>query len=347
MPASPKAVLSPVVSWRGKLRAAAEPFVTAPDDPEDESLDTFLRRRLGDEAGRLAAWLAAAGVFAGDPARLSARSAFPALAGMEESAGSLVRAAMRRRRERPHGAPRARTYVPFGGMAAVARAAASFLGDRFRPGFEVAAVSRDGDGWVVEGADDLAADHVVLACRPARAADLLGGDIAAVLRRAVSAPVVVVGLGGKAGRLPIPPGFGALAGPDAGTVSLGVLFESSYAPDRAPIGHSLVKVVAGGATRPEVAGWDDDRIVTEVGTEVARMLGHDLEVGFGGVVRHDPGIPQYPVGHGAWLADVENLRRSLPGLHLTGWGYRGVGVANLATDARAVAGKITGVAGRG
>lgn len=157
------------------------------------------------------------------------------------------------------------------------------------------------------------------------------------LARARAAPVVVLGLGTGAG---IPPGFGALTGPDVAAVTRGVLFESSYAPHRAPAGGSLLKVIAGGAPRPEVVGWGDEDLVERVGGEAAQIAGCPPEWSFTEIVRLPAGIPQYPVGHGTWLDEVARL--TPPGLHLTGWGYRGVGAAHVAADAAATARRIAG-----
>lgn len=340
LPSSPKAAFAPLVPWGAKLRAGFEPLVrTRPTSP-DESLEVFLRRRIGEGLGHTLGWVAASGVFAGDPTRLSARSAFPALPALEDAAGSIVRGGIRRLRQRPRGAVRPTSHVPVGGMTTLAVTASDRLGDRYRPDFEVTAVRRTDGRWGTEGSERITADHVVLACGPRHAAALLGGDIGSLLGRSVSAPVVVVGLGGDAKAFPLPAGFGALTGPDAGTATLGVLFESSYAPDRAPTGYSLVKVIAGGATRPDVVEYDDDRLVAEIGRDLTRILGVEVEASFVEIVRHTAGIPQYEVGHGSWLAEIDRAAAGLPGLHLAGWGYRGVGVAHLATDASAIAARI-------
>ncbi len=339
---SPKAVLAPLVPVSAKLRAALEPLVRTPPRSEDESLDTFLRRRLGDGLGGLLAWIAASGVFAGDPACLSARSSFPLFSALEDEAGSIGRGALRRLRSRQRGAVRPTSHIPVGGMTRLAETVTSMLGDRFRGTFDVASVRRDGSGWRVEGPETIRADHVVFAVHPQAAAALVDPELGAILTRSVSAPVVVVGLGGPSDRLQLPPGFGVLTGPDSGTASLGVLFESSYAPVRAPQGHHLVKVIAGGARRPEVVDWDDPRIIEVIGGEVARILGTDVDPSFVEIIRHRAGIPQYEIGHGAWLSELDGLLGDRPGLHLTGWGYRGVGVAHLASDAVAIANRIAG-----
>ena len=340
LPSTPKALLAPIVSIGAKLRALAEPLVKVDPGSEDESLDHFCRRRFGDKMGKMLAWIAASGVFAGDPQRLSARSAFPALTTLESEAGSVVRGALRRRRNRPAGVARPSIHIPGGGMGALVQAASSLLGDRVRGGFDVASVLHHGSEWRVEGLETIRADHVVLAVRPQAAAALVDSDLGAVLSGAVTAPVVVVGIGGPSDRLPLPPGFGVLTGPDSGTVSLGVLFESSYAPARAPQGHSLAKVIAGGARRPEVVDWDDARIIETITNEVAQIVGTDLDPSFAEIVRHRAGIPQYEIGHGAWLAELDGLLEDRAGLHLTGWGYRGVGVGHIASDAVATANRI-------
>ena len=121
---------------------------------------------------------------------------------------------------------------------------------------------------------------------------------------------------------------------------MGVLFESSYAPGRAPVGKALVKVIAGGATRPEAVDWDDDYLARVVGLELASMLGARIDAEWIHVTRPPRGIPQYDVGHLRWLSRVEVALGEFPGLHLTGWGYRGVGVNHVASDALRVASEI-------
>ncbi|MDX1448581.1 MAG: protoporphyrinogen oxidase, partial [Acidimicrobiia bacterium] len=327
----PQALLAPLVSPVAKLRAAAEVLVPGEPVGPDESLDRFLRRRFGDEAGRTAAWLAASGVFAGDPALLSADAAFPTLTSAA-AGGSLVLSMLSGRQR---ATPRT-MYVPRTTMTDLAEALARPLGDRLRLSATVDAVRRDGSAWVIDGTERLTADHVVLTTSPDATAGIVGSELGSLLTGPVRAPVVVVGLGGSG--LSVPEGFGILAGPDAGTATRGVLLESSYAHHRAPAGTGLVKVIAGGLPDPSITEEDDHTVVETVGTEVARMLGHDIEVSFTRVVRHSPGIPQYTLGHRDWLHTVES---AVPeSLHLTGWGYRGVGLGHLAADAARVADRI-------
>ncbi|HVR33463.1 MAG TPA: protoporphyrinogen oxidase [Acidimicrobiia bacterium] len=334
----PAAALAPLVPGRAKARALLEMFAAEPPGQADESLDHFCRRRLGDDAGRTAAWLAASGVFAGDPRRLSARAAFPALTGLVDSDGSMLRGALRRLRSRPADAVRPSVHVPLTTMSALADQLAAALGDRFRARHRVTAIRRVGTRWLIDGREPVTADRVVIACAPDVAAGLVDGDLAAALGGSVMAPVVVVGVGGPASRVPVPDGFGILTGPDAATAIRGVLLESSYAPARAPSGHGLMKVIAGGAPRNPIVEADDATVIQTVGSELARILGKDIEASFVQVVRHARGIPQYQIGHSRWLAAVEAATPE--SMHLVGWGYRGVGMGQLGTDAVRVAAAV-------
>lgn len=340
IPISPRALLAPVLGVQSKLRVLLEPLVPAGRADADDSLAEFSRRRFGKQAGDLISWLMAAGVFAGDPERLSVEAAFPSLAEMERAHGSVIKAAIRRRRARPSDQARTRVDVPKRGFSGLVDAIEDQLGDRFQPGFAVKSVRRESQTWIVQGPERMTAQAVVLANGPHAAADLVDGELGDVLAQGVVAPVAVVFLGGSSPS-PLPDGFGALVGPGEGRSTRGVLFESSYAPSRAPRGSWLAKVIVGGATAPSAVDWDDERLIPEVVSEVEAILGVRLVPDVVEVVRHLPGIPQYEVGHRRWLEQLERLLAAAPGLYLTGWGYRGVGVASLATDAVRVADAVT------
>lgn len=338
--AGPAAIATGLVTTRGKLRILREPWVRTPPASGDESLLAFMERRLGPEVGRLGATLMAHGVFAGDPAQLSAQAAYPALVALEDRAGSLIRGGIERRRSRPKDAPRASVHVAPNGMAGLAAELAGHLGDDFRPNWPVESVQRDGDQWVVVGPGEERAPSVVVALAPAQAARVVPARIASLLDEAHAAPVAVVGLGGSAADLPVPTGFGALIGPDTDLHTLGLLFESSYAPGRAPGRHRLLKGIFGGAADPSVLTLSDNELVQLATKEASRILGVALLPSWTRVVRHEAGIPQYHLGHGAWLDRLDDLAVDFPDLHLAGWGYRGIGVSSLAQHAAAIAQKV-------
>lgn len=346
---SPAAVLAPIVSTRGKLRAAAEPFVaTRPSVPE-ESLLEFLSRRFGQEMGRLGATLMAHGVFAADPADLSARGAFPALVDLDDEAGSIIKGALRRRKRRPNQSPkvRASVHVPADGMAGLAGTLAEYLGEGFRPETPVKRVSATDSGWVVETeGDTIEAAGVVLAVPPRQARSIAPPDVAEALEGADVAPVAVVGVAGPESDVPLPHGFGVLVGPNSGLRTLGVLFESAYAPGRAPEGFALAKGIFGGGADPAAFEMDDAELVDTMVKETSRIIGRPVRPTWTKVLRTVPGIPQYRIGHAAWLERLDQVLVGHPGLHVAGWGYRGIGLSGLAKEAHRLAAMWGRPAGR-
>src|SRR5262245_13397458 len=98
VPGSPIAAIgSDVLTWRGKLRLMAEPFIGR-DSADDETIDRFAARRLGREAAKMLVDPMVSGIYAGDAAQLSIRAAFPTVWELERDYGSLVRGMMSRRR---------------------------------------------------------------------------------------------------------------------------------------------------------------------------------------------------------------------------------------------------------
>ncbi len=82
LPLTPLAFLrSRLWSWKGKLRVLAEPFHGRVD--REESVADFVRRRVGREFLDYAVNPFVAGIYAGDPERLSVRFAFPQLYALE------------------------------------------------------------------------------------------------------------------------------------------------------------------------------------------------------------------------------------------------------------------------
>lgn len=336
--ASPRLLAAPLLGPAAKLRMLGEPLVRVGTEPE-ETVAEFCRRRFGARGGGLLAAALATGVFAGDPERLSVEAAFPALTSLERAYGSLVVGGLRRRR-RMEASLRPRSHVPsVGGLAAVCDAIAGQLGSRFVPDAAVTAVTSENGSWSVDVGESIEADVVVLAVRAEVAASLLTAPPHGLLSETVAAPVAVTWLGGT-GDSPLPEAMGALVGPNEGLSTRGVLFESSYAPGRAPENGWLAKVIVGGTSDAGVVSLDDETLVSKTLAEVSLILGRRLMPDFTAVVRHLPGIPQYERGHPRWLSRLQQALSSAPGLYLTGWSYRGVGVSGLAADASRVAREI-------
>ena len=81
---------SPLFSMRAKARLFVEPFISRAPANSEENLEQFVLRRLGREFLDYAINPFVAGVYAGNPARLSVKEAFPKLHALEQKYGSLL-----------------------------------------------------------------------------------------------------------------------------------------------------------------------------------------------------------------------------------------------------------------
>ncbi len=337
---------SPLLSPEGKLRALCEPFVPARNDPADESIASFARRRLGREmAERIAAPLLA-GIVAGDPDRLSMRAAFPQLVLHERRFGSLLRGMLGGKSlwqalptllsPPTHASP----FVSFeGGLSRLVERLVEQLPESVaRTNTPVSRVERAGAGFVVhlEGGEAQSCDVVILALPPWHAARLvpdaaLAGELAEV--RYSSTATVFFGFDVRnvertldASGFIVPEGEGDI---------LASTWCSAKWAGRAPRGSALVRAFVGGARHPEHFALADEALEKRALAELCRLMGHLGEPLFSRVHRYPQGNPQPELGHEERLARMAGRIQGIPGLFLIGAGFGGVGVPDCVRQARA------------
>jgi oxygen-dependent protoporphyrinogen oxidase len=344
LPGSPLALVrSELLSWRGKLALLGEPLRRARTG--DESMHAFAARRFGAEAARAIVAPFVAGVFAADADDISLEAGFPRLAALD-AAGGVVRgsiAQMVAARRAGSGKP-ARTergmHAPRGGVGALVDALAKELAGRVRFGVAVGRVESGAGEVVVDGTRY---DGCVLAIPAPRAAPVVEGaapELAAKLRGFARAGMAVVFLGYAADDVPAArDGFGFLVARGEPVRALGVVFESTVWPERAPAGHALLRCMLGGARDPAALALADDELVAAARHDLARALGTTAAPVHASVVRQPAALAQYAVGHRDRVAAATAAARAHR-IALAGADYRGPGVNDLCADARAVVAEV-------
>src|SRR5262249_6239743 len=82
---------SPLFKWSAKLSLLREPLGKSVPPDEDESVADFVRRKFKPELLELLVGPFVSGIYAGDPEKISFRSAFPSFYEAEKKAGSVIR----------------------------------------------------------------------------------------------------------------------------------------------------------------------------------------------------------------------------------------------------------------
>jgi oxygen-dependent protoporphyrinogen oxidase len=339
LPDSPGAFLGTrAFSPAAKLRLLREPFIARTPAGIDESIAAFVRRRLGTEMLDYAIDPFVAGIYAGDPERISVGAAFPRLLALEQEYGSLIKGqilgARKRRKNREVAKNAARSFSFRAGMQTLTDALERALAP-IEQGASVRRIVRDDTGvFTVEGVDGSGtsvrrARSVVLAV-PAQAAAAIVGDLAPDAADALAgieyAPIAVVVSAYRRDDIAHSlAGFGFLVPRKERRTILGCLFSSSMFGGRAPDGFVLLTTFCGGRRNPEVAAASDDDIAANVRRELDALLSARAPPLWQEVVRWPQAIPQYDLGHLDRLRRVDAAEAAVPGLFFCA-NYRG-GVA--------------------
>jgi protoporphyrinogen/coproporphyrinogen III oxidase len=348
---------SPLFSQQARLAYLQEPTratelkASAPD--HDESVADFVRRHFGEEVARTIAGPLLAAVFGGDIAQLSVRAVMPAFVRMEAEEGSLIQAVQRRARQSP---PAIFTTLASGLETLIERMVSKLPSASLRLRTPVLRIEADRARWklvTAEGEDHF--DAVVLATPLDVTETLLrplgeGACMAGLLpQQATSAIVVALAFApAQAALMRIPPGFGFVVpqafGGESGSSHqlLACTFVHQKFPGRAPEGAVLLRAFFGGESGDALLGEADDSLVERARLQLSRVLGPLPEASETVVRRWPQSLPQYAVGHLERMAELESLLGTMPGLHLVGSAYHGVGLPDLIRQGRATARLLAG-----
>ena len=331
-----------LLSPAGKLRLALEYFLPARREKTDESVGSFVRRRLGDDFYRNLAEPLLSGIYAGDADQLSLHATFPRLRQTERQHGGMIRGALAGRRRETPAASNAPTWSTFisleGGLAdIIAGIQTALAGADIRKGTRAASLHSDGTGYQIEldTGEALDVDALVLATpawatagfvraiAPALASELHGIEY-------VSTATVSLAYNAEDSRDKVGRGF--VIPRSERRLLTAVTWSSSKFANRAPQQSALVRGYVGRANDQESLNQSDEDLVIAVRQELAELAGIDSEPLFTRVYRWPRALPQYNLGHPERVARIEALTAELQGLALTGAGYRGVGIPDCIDD---------------
>jgi len=349
---------SPIFSLAGKLRLAAEPFVPRPSQPvTDESLASFVRRRLGQEALDRLVQPLVGGIYTSDPERLSLRATMPRFLDMEARHGSLIRALQAEGREAAAPQDRAASGARYG-LFATPRLGISQMVDtlvsrvrqtaQIQTGCQIESIDKNpgGNGFVLRLAhgEAVACDGVIVATPAHRAAHLLKSlrpEASQALSEIEYASTVIVVSGHQLADVAHPlDAFGLVIPAIEKRKILAVSFTSRKFPNRAPDGSVQLRTFVGGAMQPELVRQSDEAIVDLVREELTGLLGVTWRPEVLVVARWMNSMPQYHVGHLDIVQRIERDLSDIPRLALGGNALYGVGLPDTITSGETAAERV-------
>jgi protoporphyrinogen/coproporphyrinogen III oxidase len=356
VPLSPPAFFtSSLISGATKWALVRDIFGKSAPPETDESVAAFVRRKFSDQLLDRLVGPFVSGVYAGDPERLSIRSAFPQLYEAEKATGSIVRGMMRLAKKTKGPRERATLNTFREGNETLVSALANKLGSRLFRKTAAANIYRQNEGSFHISLecghnDSLSARSVVFATPP----DVTGRLLAQVdpsfeplLATVEYAAVAVVSLGyAKEDVGHSLDGFGFLVPRSAGLRILGTVWNSSLFPGRAPDGHALLTTFVGGTTDPSATKLSSAELSSLVHREIAPLLAIKGEPAFCNVTIWPRALPQYNLGHSDRLSSLNKALAHFPGIFLAGNYVRGPAIGACVEQALAVAEEVKAMAAR-
>jgi len=343
MPGSPLGFFTTkLFTARAKWAVLREPFVPARRDGKEESVAEFVLRRLGKEFLDHAIDALVAGVYAGDPYKLSVPQAFPKLGQLEARYGSLIKGQVFGARERKRRGEVAKDRAPkFSfdqGLQVLPDTLCENLGEAVRLNTTVTRLTQMPKGWRLDlrSADrQTRAEHsaVIYAGTAFKLAEL---EVQASMPLHLSTfaeirypPVASVVLGFRREDVAHPcEGFGMLIPKVEGFKILGTIFSSSLFPNRAPVGHLTLTSYVGGERNPDLASLAPEKLFALTCENLRVLLGVKGKPTFQHSVYYPRAIPQYNVGYGRFRELMTEIEQKAPGLFFAGHYRDGISLSD-------------------
>ena len=340
---------TPLFSFPTKLRMAAELFSSARKETGDESVGDFVRRHFGQEMVDRVAEPLLAGVYGGNAEHLSIRAVLPRFAEMEREHGSLVRATLKAKAQFKSKAPAGAKPQPLftslkNGMQQMVDALVAALPQgSLRLRQQNLTLRSVNDDWQIESAGISEKFQAVLLAIPAPSA-------AALLRQ--FHPALIEGLGKieytssaavalAYNEADLPPGHGFLVPRSEGRKMMACTFVHKKFPHRAPEGMKLLRCFFSSSRMPDLLQHSEDSLQQIARQELKEILGLNGEPRLARTFRWDRAMAQYETGHLDRVAEMEKIIAAMPGFHIIGNSFHGIGVPDCIKSARLAVEQIT------
>jgi protoporphyrinogen/coproporphyrinogen III oxidase len=336
---------SPLLSWKGKLRVLGDLILPRRADGGDESLESFVVRRLGRQVLERIAEPLVAGIHAAEPDTMSLLASFPRFLDMEREHRSLILAARSASSDPIPGGGMSYFASFRDGMGELTAALVGALeGADIRTGVAVTRL-RNGEGGdfrlTLDDGPDLNTSGVVLAT-PARDTAGLLSEMAPEAAAAVSGihqvSTAAVTLAYRADQIPRLFGTGFVVPSAERRRIMGVSYLSQKWEGRVPDPRfALLRAFIGGQHGQDLALGREEWLVAVVREELAALVGIAASPLLVRTHSWEAGLHQYTLGHLDRVASAESALGVYPGLALAGAAFHGIGLNECVESGRRAA----------
>lgn len=336
-----KIIREPLMPFWAKLRVLGEVF--KPPLAGEPSVAKWAEYRFGKNIVPFADAVFT-GTYAGDISLLKIDSVMAGVRDMEREHGSIIRGVLNKMRAgKKEGGGKTKKQLPSmtsftEGMGQLPQTLAAML-ERDNGIFynhRVNAIAGAAGAWqLTTEYGQFASSHLVMALPVNAALKLLAPLTEAnppPLQQLPEAKIASVLLGfDQAAEIPF--GFGYLAPESEQRFALGALFSSHMFPGRAPAGQQLLEALVGGRRHPERLELDDREIINAVFRDLRELMPLPKSPSFATILRPNNTIPQMEGGYQGLLDWRRELQQHHQGLHLCGFGWRGIGINDMIKEA--------------
>ncbi|MFC7370059.1 protoporphyrinogen oxidase [Fictibacillus iocasae] len=342
-------VTTELFSWPGKIRAGADLVMPKRKNVNDDiSVGHFFKRRLGTEAVERLIEPLLSGIYAGDIDKISLKATFPQFHETEKKSRSLI---LGMKKLQPSSSKTHKKAAQFRtlkhGLSSFIEALAKSLPQE-QVWLEKKVVSLEkgengklhaelNDGSIVSG------DAVILTTPYAITKTLLPDRVlpdafhettpTSVATVAMVFPKKSINLQHE--------GTGFVVARNEDYTITACTWTDRKWPHTAPEDKVLIRCYVGRADEQDIVFEEDEVILNKVLADLKKSMGISVKPEFYLVSRLVQSMPQYDVGHKEKVAELrERLEKQLPGVHVAGAPYDGVGLPDCIASAKMMVNSI-------
>jgi oxygen-dependent protoporphyrinogen oxidase len=280
-----------------------------------------------------------AGVYGGDPKQMSVNSVLSRFVEIEAKYGSLTRGVV--------AAPKPPQTSGLKSFLLTLKNGLGELIEKLRPSADVVhgtveALERNASGFRARvNGDWMEADNIVLAAPAGDCAKLLAAsnsELSGLLAEIPYTSSITMALGYRKDTFDHPlNGHGFLVPKLERQYLMGCTWVGNKFNHRVPDNMVLLRCFVGG----NGLALTDDELVAAARSELRGIMGLQAQPVFHSIARWPHAMAQYTVGHEKRVERIEAIRQTIPGLHLAGNAYRGIGIPDCVKTGKDAAERIT------